>query len=144
MKLMKILPICAVVAALVAFSVPAVAQAPGPKRGGTAVLVLGTDPLSLSPDTTNSVPDVGAACLLYDGLVRFKTGFEIAPSLARSWEISKDGTTYRFDLVDAKWHDGKPVTSEDVKFTLEEISSKYGPRFNTAGKFIEKIDTPTP
>ena len=125
-------------------TLPAAAQAQTPKRGGTAVLVLGTDPLSLSPDTTNSVPDVGAGCLLHDALVRFGKGFEIVPSLAKSWEISKDGTVYRFDLVDAKWHDGKPVTSEDVKFTLEEISSKYGPRFNTAGKFIEKIDTPTP
>ena len=144
MKLTKILQLGLVAAVVFATCVPPAAQAQAPKRGGTAVLVLGTDPLSLSPDTTNSVPDVGAACLIYDGLVRFKTGFQIVPSLAKSWEISKDGTVYKFDLVDAKWHDGKPVTSEDVKFTLEEISSKFGPRFNTAGKFIEKIDTPTP
>lgn len=145
MKLTRLLSLAALGAGLLAAAaLPAAAQAPAPKRGGTAVLVLGTDPLSLSPDTTNSVPDVGAGCLLHDALVRFKTGFEIVPSLAKSWEISKDGTVYRFDLVDAKWHDGKPVTSEDVKFTLEEISSKFGPRFNTAGKFIAKIDTPTP
>ncbi len=121
---------------------PAVAQTP--KRGGTAVMVLGTDPLSLSPDTTNSVPDVAAGCLVHDALVRFRKGFEIVPSLAKSWDISPDGLVYRFDLVDASWHDGKPVSSEDVKFTLEQISSKYGPRFNTAGKFIQKIETPTP
>lgn len=120
------------------------AQAQTPKRGGTAVMVLGTDPLSLSPNTTNSVPDVAAGCLMYDALVRFKKGFEIIPSLAKSWNISADGLTYRFELEDASWHDGKPVTSEDVKFTLEEVSSKYGPRFNTAGKFIERIDTPSP
>ena len=120
------------------------ALAETPKRGGTAVMVLGTDPLSLSPDTTNSVPDVAVSCLIYDGLVRFKPGFEIVPGLAKSWTISSDGLTYKFDLEAAKWHDGKPVTSEDVKFTLEEISSKYGPRFNAAGKFIERIDTPTP
>jgi peptide/nickel transport system substrate-binding protein len=123
---------------------PLAAQAQTPKRGGTAVMVLGTDPLSLSPDTTSSVPDVAAGCLMHDALVRFKKGFHIVPSLAKSWEISPDGRTYRFDLVDAKWHDGQPVTSEDVKFTLLEISSKYGPRFNTAGKFIESIETPTP
>lgn len=143
MKLTKLLSI-GLVAAGMAATAAGPAQAQAPKRGGTAVMVLGTDPLSLSPDTTNSVPDVAAGCLMHDALVRFKTGFEIVPSLAKSWEISKDGTVYRFDLVDAKWHDGKPVTSEDVKFTLEEISSKFGPRFNTAGKFIEKIDTPTP
>jgi peptide/nickel transport system substrate-binding protein len=115
-----------------------------PKRGGTAVMVIGTDPLSLSPDTTNSVPDVDTGCLLYDGLIRFKTGFGIVPSLAKSWDITKDGLTYTFHLVDANWQDGKPVTSGDVKFTLLEVSSKYGPRFAAAGKFIDSIDTPDP
>lgn len=120
------------------------ASAETPQRGGTAVMVLGSEPQTLSPDTTNSVPDVAAACLIYDGLVRFKTGFEIVPGLAKSWEISPDGLAYKFELESAKWHDGQPVTSEDVKFTLEEISSKYGPRFNAAGKFIDGIETPTP
>lgn len=120
------------------------ADAQTPKRGGTAVMVIGTDPLSLSPDTTNSVPDVDVGCLLYDGLIRFKTGFGIVPSLAKSWSISPDGLTYSFQLTNANWQDGKPVTSADVKFTLEDISSKYGPRFAAAGKFIDKIDTPTP
>jgi peptide/nickel transport system substrate-binding protein len=144
MKYKSLFSIAAIAATLIAGALPGPAQAQAPKRGGTAVFVLGTDPLSLSPDTTNSVPDVAAGCLVHDALVRFKKGFEIVPSLAKSWTISPDGLTYRFELVDAKWHDGKPVTADDVKFTLEEISSKFGPRFNTAGKFIEKIDTPTP
>lgn len=137
------IPVMAV-AALAAFSMSGSAVAQTPKRGGTAVMVLGTDPLALSPNTTSSVPDVAASCLIYDGLVRFKPGFEIVPGLAKSWDISSDGLTYKFELESAKWHDGQPVTSEDVKFTLEEISSKYGPRFNAASKFIERIDTPTP
>lgn len=123
---------------------PALAADAKPTRGGTAIMVLGTDPLSLSPDTTGSVPDVAVACQIYDGLVRFKTGFEIVPGLAKSWEISPDGLTYTFQLEDAKWHDGQPVTSDDVKFTLLEISSKYGPRFDAAGHFIDNIETPTP
>jgi peptide/nickel transport system substrate-binding protein len=123
---------------------PARAAEEKPVRGGTAIMVLGTDPLSLSPDTTSSVPDVAVACQVYDALVRFKKGFEIVPSLAKSWEISPDGLTYSFQLEDAKWHDGQPVTSDDVKFTLLEISSKYGPRFDAAGRFIDSIDTPTP
>ena len=37
------------------------------------------------------------------------------PGLADSWETSEDGLTWTFHLnKDAKWHDGKPVTSEDV------------------------------
>lgn len=129
---------------ITAAGLAAPAQAQTPKRGGTAVMVLGTDPLSLSPSTTNSVPDVAAGCLIYDGLVRFKTGFEIVPGLAKSWEISPDGLVYKFELEKANWHDGQPLTSEDVKFTLEEISSKYGPRFNAASRFIDSIEAPTP
>jgi peptide/nickel transport system substrate-binding protein len=120
------------------------ARAQTPQRGGTAVMVLGTDPLGLNPDTTASVPDVAAGCLIYDALVRFKSGFQIVPNLAKSWTISNDGLTYSFELESANWHDGKPLTSDDVKFTLEEVSSKFGPRFNSAGKFIDRIDTPTP
>lgn len=134
----------AVLASLALLPFASDASAQTPKRGGTAVAVLGSEPASLSPDTTNSVPDVGVGCLIYDGLVRFKPGFEIVPGLAKSWTISPDGLTYKFELESAKWHDGKPVTSEDVKFTLEEISSKYGPRFAGAAKFIERIDTPAP
>ena len=138
----RLQPLAAGLALAALLWAPGNAQAP--KTGGTAIMVLGTDPLSLSPDTTNSVPDVAASCLIYDALVRFKTGFEIIPSLAKSWTISEDGRVYTFDLQAANWHDGKPVTSEDVKFTLEEISSKHGPRFHTAGQFIERIETPDP
>jgi peptide/nickel transport system substrate-binding protein len=128
--------------ALVGVLVGTDAHAQTPQRGGTAVMVIGTDPLTLSPDTTNSVPDVDTSCLIYDGLVRFGKNFAIVPSLAQSWTISPDGKTYTFKMVKANWQDGKPVTSDDVKFTLLEISSKYGPRFAAAGKFIDTIDTP--
>lgn len=46
------------------------------------------------------------------------------PDLARSWEISKDGLTYTFHLRDALFHDGKPVTAGDVKFTLDAMMDK--------------------
>ena len=82
--------------------------------------------------------------MLYDGLVRFAEGFRIVPSLAKSWEIAPDGLTYTFHLVAASWSDGKPVTSEDVKFTLLEVSSKYGSKFVAPGKAIKAIETPDP
>jgi len=45
-----------------------------------------------------------------------------APDLAESWEISADGLTYIFKLrKGVKWHDGKPLTAEDAKFTYETI-----------------------
>jgi len=46
------------------------------------------------------------------------------PDLAKSWEISKDGLTYTFHLRDASFHDGRPVTAGDVKFTMDAIMDK--------------------
>lgn len=44
----------------------------------------------------------------------------IEPDIATSWEISEDGLTYTYTLRDdALWHDGEPVTAEDVKYTIE-------------------------
>jgi peptide/nickel transport system substrate-binding protein len=115
-----------------------------PKRGGTAIVVIGADPAILNPNVTVGAPDVLTGCMLYDGLVRFAEGFHIVPSLAKSWEIAPDGLTYSFHLVTATWSDGKPVTSEDVKFTLLEVSSKYGSKFVAPGKAIKDIETPDP
>jgi peptide/nickel transport system substrate-binding protein len=44
------------------------------------------------------------------------------PNLATSWEISDDGLTYTFELDErARFHDGEPLTAEDVEFTLLEM-----------------------
>jgi peptide/nickel transport system substrate-binding protein len=115
-----------------------------PRRGGTAIVVIGADPAILNPDVTVGAPDVLAGCMLYDGLVRFAEGFRIVPSLAKSWEIAPDGLTYTFHLAAVSWSDGKPVTSEDVKYTLLEVSSKYGSKFVAPGKAIKAIETPDP
>jgi|TARA_Y100000815_G_scaffold275270_1_gene312607 peptide/nickel transport system substrate-binding protein len=62
--------------------------------------------------------------------------------LAEPWEIAEDGTKYTFSLKDAKWHDGKPFTSADVKYTLENVSGKFAPVFASAANRIVSIDTP--
>jgi microcin C transport system substrate-binding protein len=54
--------------------------------------------------------------------------YENQPSLAKSWEISKDGKSFTFELDEkAQWFDGKPVTSADVAFTLKTI---FDPKVN--------------
>src|SRR5262245_21896088 len=126
---------------LLAF-VSAVPAAEEPKRGGTAIVVIGADPAILNPNVTVGAPDVLTGCMLYDGLVRFAQAFQIVPSLAKYWEIAPDGLTYTLHLVSSTWSDGKPLTSEDVKFTLLEVSSKYGSKFIAPGKAIKDIETP--
>ena len=113
-----------------------------PRRGGSAIVVIGADPAILNPNVTVGAPDVLTGCMLYDGLVRFAEGFRIVPSLAKRWEISADGLTYTFHLVTASWSDGQPLTSDDVKYTLLEVSSKYGSKFVAPGKAIKDIETP--
>ncbi len=54
----------------------------------------------------------------------YQGGPGIGPDLAESWDISPDGKVYTFHLVkNAKWHDGKPVTSADVVFSINRIKS---------------------
>ncbi|MEW6262730.1 MAG: ABC transporter substrate-binding protein [Thermodesulfobacteriota bacterium] len=57
--------------------------------------------------------------IVFNSLLVWDESSNIVPSMAESFEISKDGTTYRFKIrKDALWHDGQPVTSKDVEFTI--------------------------
>jgi peptide/nickel transport system substrate-binding protein len=65
------------------------------------------------------------------------------PGLADSWETSDDGLTWTFHLnKDAKWHDGKPVTSEDVAYSYQRILDEEQGLYIDAVKQIESIETP--
>ena len=58
--------------------------------------------------------------LLHDALVKPMPGNLYTPCLAESWSVSKDGLTYEFVIrKNAKFHNGEPVTPEDVKFSFE-------------------------
>ena len=62
---------------------------------------------------------------IFGGLVTIEPfNFSVVPDLAESWEVSEDGTVYTFYLhPDAKFHDGKPVTAQDVKWSLERVTN---------------------
>ncbi len=136
--------LCVATVALLLSPTSSATAEPAPRRGGTAIVVVGADPATLNPDVTVGAPDLLTGCMLYDGLVRFAEGFRIVPALAKSWEIAPDGLTYTLHLQSATWSDGVPMTSEDVKFTLTEVSAKYGSKFLAPGKAIAAIDTPDP
>jgi len=60
--------------------------------------------------------------IVFDGLVTRDEDMEIRPNLALSWDISNNGLTWRFYLrKGVKFHDGKELTAQDVKFTYEKI-----------------------
>ena len=57
---------------------------------------------------------------IHDAMAKAMPGNVTAPSLAESWQASPDGRTYEFTLrKNAKFHNGDPVTSEDVKFSFD-------------------------
>jgi len=71
-------------------------------------------------DTEGLITPFMVLYALHDALVKPMPGGIMTPSLAESWTLAKDGVTYEFVLrKNAKFHNGDPVTAEDVKFTFE-------------------------
>ena len=71
---------------------------------------------------------------LHDALVKPMPGNAMAPSLAESWSASKDGLVYEFVLRQgAKFHNGDPVTADDVKFSFERYRGAAGEAPEGAG-----------
>lgn len=66
----------------------------------------------------SEAPSGVLAMQLFEGLLRWNPDNNVGPALARSWEISEDGTRYRFHLHrDREWSDGHPVTAHDFIFS---------------------------
>lgn len=115
------------------------AAAGTPRWGGTLVTPRVEEP-SCNPVATSSLLMTRNA---FDMLARLNAKLEPQPELAESWDIAKDGKTITFKLrKDVKWHDGKPFTSADVKFTFEKALSKIHPRGRLAFAALDRVDTP--
>jgi peptide/nickel transport system substrate-binding protein len=115
-----------------------------PKHGGTAIFAIGSDPARINRNVSSNNPDGVVACMIYEGLTRIVADGDVKPLLAKSWTESDDGLVYTFDLNKAQWSDGEPFTSDDVKFTLLDVSAKYSAMFADPGRAIDTIETPTP
>ena len=77
---------------------------------------------------------------LHDSLVKPMPGNTMAPSLAESWTMSKDGLVYEFVLrPGVKFHNGDPVTAEDVKFSFERYRGALSGLLKSR---VAHIDTP--
>lgn len=110
---------------------PAVVSARTPPN----VLVVGqiAEPKALDPHAVTALNDFRILVNLYDGLVLYRDGtLEIAPGLAERWEISPDGTRYRFFLRQGvQFHDGTPFNAEAVKFNFERMLDEDHPYHDT-------------
>ncbi len=78
---------------------------------------------SLNPFESWLVTGAEFFSVIYDPLVKFDENLKPIPNLAESWELSEDQLEWTFHLrQDVKFHDGEPLTSEDVKFALGTFS----------------------
>ena len=110
--------------------------APGPRASGAAAATrpyiegaLGA-PVSVTPLTARTQVDRDLVALLFSGLLRNGPNGTLVPDLAERWSVDPTGKTWTVDLrEDARWHDGEPVTSDDVLFTIETLqdSAYTGP-----------------
>jgi peptide/nickel transport system substrate-binding protein/microcin C transport system substrate-binding protein len=129
---MKIMGLLALIlsAALTAPAFAATPNANAPK-GGNFVYNLGGEPTTIHPITSTDLYAQLAQSYLCEGLATrdFET-YDWKPALAEKWEISKDNKVFTFHLrKNAFFHDGKPVTAEDVKFSFDAI---FEPKYEAA------------
>ena len=91
-----------------------------PAEGGSLIEgVVGT-PRFINPLLAISQTDRDLTALIYSGLVRAQPDGSLISDLAQDFNVSDDGTTYTFHIrKNATFHDGKPITADDVLFTVK-------------------------
>ena len=114
-----------------------------PALGGTLTVAGGEGLRHLNP-AVQSGAQTGIGVQLFAGLVRLDDRFEPRPYLAERWHVSEDGLSYTFHLVrDARFHDGMPITSEDVAFSLTAVKQNH-PFGIAMFDAVDRVDTPDP
>lgn len=125
-----------------------------PRRGGTLVYGLETEPGVLDPHIFGPWATARVVMHIFDALVTFDTTTgstrpPIVGQLATSWDISPDGKVYTFHLRQGvKFHDGTPFNAEAVKANIERMTDKESPyyferayaRQRVAWRWLEKTD----
>ncbi len=118
-----------------------------PATGGTLIEGVAGWPQYLNPLLSFHNPvDRDICALVFEGLTRYDEHGRLAPSLAKSWEVSADGLVYTFWLRgDVRWQDGTAFSAEDVVFTAQLLQDEgyTGPSdlaalWRTVG--VEQID----
>jgi len=122
----------------------------GKSTGGTLVIAAGGDPDILVPSLLSNVQAAEIVDLVYDRLANIGDSLNIlndagfTPRLADHWTWSQDSLSIAFHIDPlAKWHDGTPVRSNDVRFTFQStIDSTLGSGTKALIATIDSVATP--
>ncbi|MFO7812736.1 MAG: peptide-binding protein [Pelovirga sp.] len=127
-------------------SLPGMSEALVPTYGDTFIEASIGDASNLLPVLSSDSASSAINSLVYNGLLRYNGQLELEGELAQRWEVSEDNRILTFYLRrDVRWHDGRPFTSADVKFTYElyidpEIPTAYAESFSQ----VTRVETPDP
>jgi len=119
--------------------------APHSARAAEGQLVIGVHvtvaPRWLDPaETESAISPFLVLYALHDALVKPMPAGPQTPCLAESWSASPDGLTYDFVLRPAKFHNGDPVTAEDVKFSFERYRGGAATLLKEKVKEVRVVD----
>ncbi len=118
-------------------------QAGSHKKGGTLIMSVGATPRHLNPAVQSGIDTGAPGAQLFATPLRFDENWNPQPYLAESWSISDDGLSVTLNLVKgATFHDGKPITSKDVAFSIKTIKAHHP--FKTMFGAVKRVDTPNP
>ncbi len=112
------------------------------KKGGTLNVTSISKWRTLNPAVQSGSATGIPGSQIFAGLLRVDDDFVPQPYLADSWEVSSDGLSVTFNLnKSASFHDGNPITSADVAFSLgvSKANHPFGP---TMFGNVERVDTP--
>ena len=120
-------------------------RAAGQTRGGTLNTIIQPEPPILVTALNQQQPTLTLGGKIYESLLRYSIDLKPMPGLAQSWTVSPDGLTYTFKLFpNITFHDGKPMTSADVVFSVMSVLTETHPRARGTFQRIEKAETPDP
>ena len=109
----------------------------------TLVMIIESSPTNLDPRVGQDAQSQRIYNLIFDDLLSRGDNLDVAPGLAERWEIP-DPLTYIFHLHQGvKFHDGRPLTSRDVKWTFDSLlQGKVRSTKTAAYRFVDHIDAP--
>jgi len=106
-----------------------------PTKGGDLVvgIVGGSSKDTADPQIASFEPDIAIAYIMYEGLTMWDFDMQVTNLLAETVEPNSDGSVWKVKLQDGLvWHDGKPITADDVVYSMDRIVDPKDPKVGAA------------
>lgn len=117
------------------------AMAGEPQMGGTLLIGTTQVPRHLNPSVQSGIATAIPGTQIFASPLRYDENWQPHPYLAESWEVADDGLSVTLRLVEgATFHDGEPITSADVAFSIATVQANHP--FKSMYAPVTSVDTP--